>query len=100
MYSQKVPDKLRELYILINAIILCGFAVMRIFVGSISSYPIVYAAIVAVFALFNGIWSIDKSLYSWFYRGANTYFKASWSFLMLILTGLLLIVCVAVFLIM
>lgn len=101
MYTPpKVPDKFKELYIIINAVIILSFVVLRIFVGGIRDIPIHFAGVIAVFALFNGIWSINKSLYSWFYRGANSYFKASWSFLLLIVTGALLIVCVAAFLIM
>ncbi len=100
MNNGKTPDKLREVYISINVILAVTFSAVRIFIGSIRDYPLVFAAIVAAFALFNGIWSANRSLYSWFYRGEPAYGNLTWGFIILIVTGAVLLVATAVFLIM
>lgn len=100
MYKSNVPDRLRELYISINIFIVAAFFAVRIFVGNIRDYPLLFALIVAAFALFNGIWSANRSLYSWFYRGEKSLGNLTWGFVLMIVTGALLLVAVAVFLIM
>ena len=81
--------KLKSLYIGVNTALIAAIIILLIRVGdkTAESYMAMLAACGA-FAAFNGYWSINRSLYSWFHRdrqsGAN-------NFRTLIVAGTLLI---------
>lgn len=70
MYRFSPPKKLKYVYIVSNVLLLASIIVCNVlYSGNIRIIGIP----IALWTLFNGLWSINRNLYSWFHRNNKSY---------------------------
>ena len=90
--------RFKQLYITVNAILIIAMLVLLVRAAdkTAASYMALLAACGA-FAAFNGYWSINRSLYSWFRRDSDGSGRRD-TYKVLIAVGTLLLILCAVWL--
>lgn len=94
-YKFESPSKCKAVYIIINIFIVISIAV----IGIIFQNNIILISIpIAVLCMFNGIWSINRKLYSFIHRDNKNY-SINYSWIIAIILGSLLSILAIIYLI-